>query len=499
MSQGDNARDYSDRNEQWSEILEAILPVLSKGFVAYGETCAAAVHYAGFYDEMKRCEFSALRPDFDTLLPELDQVCRKKGIVLQLPSGFTVEDSVPYAVVCARGEEVYLYPLDTIPDQVTLRFKLFKEASQCEKKGFAGYDRLLRYNAFDLPFCTRLIGAGSSRGMGERTVFQRSVEKAGLFPARTMRLGSLEIPMPKETGSWTLEMIPGRIADIKTIQEESLGSLEEIDRMCANIGADYFLVGGSMLGAVRHEGFIPWDDDTDVGMLRRDYEKFCREAKKRVDGQYFLQLPSTDPHIHFVYARLRKRGYEYITFYNEDKEFDKGIWVDLFPFDARPKNEFLARIQNRAANIFARASMAFKRRREYVEHDVLLDSPFANAGDRSYLRRKKLLSVFYPVALCRLGYHAAARFFNPFFANKNDALYASFIPSYTTIAHEEIYPLRRVGYEGARLNIPHKAERFLERQYGDYRTLPSIHERFCEHGFKCLRKTQGELEGIIDE
>ena len=131
MSQGDNARDYSDRNEQWSEILEAILPVLSKGFVAYGETCAAAVHYAGFYDEIKRCEFSALRPDFDTLLPELDQVCRKKGIVLQLPSGFTVEDSVPYAVVCARGEEVYLYPLDTIPDQVTLRFAVLHAPDRC--------------------------------------------------------------------------------------------------------------------------------------------------------------------------------------------------------------------------------------------------------------------------------------------------------------------------------------------------------------------------------
>lgn len=495
MSKEKNARDFSERNARWSEILAAILPVLAKGFVAYGETCAAAVHYAGFYDEMKRCEFSALRPDFDALLPELVQVCRKKGIVLQLPSGFTAEGSVPYAVVCARGEEVYLYPLDTIPDQVTLRFKLFKEASQCEKRGFVGYDRLLRYNAFDLPFCARLIGAGSSRAMGERTVFQRSVEKEGLFPARTMKLGSLEIPMPKKTGSWTLEMTPDRIADIKTIQKESLESLAEIDRLCAEMSIDYFLVGGSMLGAIRHKGFIPWDDDTDVGMLRRDYKKFCRAAKKRTDERYFLQLPDTDPHIHFVYARYRKKGYEYITFYNEDKEFDKGIWVDLFPFDARPKNEFLARIQNRTANIFARASMALKRRREYVEHDVLLDSPCANAGDRSYLRKKRLLSVFYPVALCRLGYHAAARFFNPFFANKDDALYASFIPSYTTITREEIYPLRRVGYERVRLNIPHEAERFLGRQYGDYRTLPNIHERFCEHGFKCLRKIRGDSKG----
>ena len=510
------------RERAWVDMLAVVRPAMGDRAFAIGDACAAAVHYGACYEGMGEFAFALLREDFDERRGDIAAAARA--------AGYKVKDVVwagerrferPYLSIgaCvadgADGKGVWawldVYPLDTIPVQVTLRFKVFKQAARAmsdfrdmEAAGaFGGMPafeadmvRARRYDGAATGLRSNLCGRGKARRMGERTVFQRTIEEDGLFPVRELPFAGATVPVARDVSNWTLEMTPQRRRVVERIQGESLESLEAIDRACEQLGITYFLVGGSMLGAVRDGGFIPWDDDTDVGMLRRDYRRFCRKANRVLGGQgYFLQLPRTDRHIHFVYARLRKDGIQYITHYNQDKRFHRGIWVDLFPFDARPKNEAAAKVQRFLANGFARASMAFKRRREYVEADMLTDLTHLPEEDLRYLRRYRTAARFFPVTLCRWAYNVCARFFNPFLAGKEGTLYASFVPTYTTIAQEEVFPVRKVPFEDTELCVPAGADAFLARQYGDYLREPPSHERYAEHGFKCLLDADGRMVG----
>ena len=120
---------------------------------------------------------------------------------------------------------------------------------------------------------------------------------------------------------------------IKDVQIVCLEILKEIDRICKQNGILYWMEGGSMLGAVRHHGFIPWDDDLDIAMFRDDYNRFLEIASKELKENYFLQTHQTDPEYPLFYAKVRKNN----TFIDErsyqDLNIHKGIFVDIFPVD----------------------------------------------------------------------------------------------------------------------------------------------------------------------
>lgn len=113
----------------------------------------------------------------------------------------------------------------------------------------------------------------------------------------------------------------------------------EVKRICENNDIAYFLTAGSLLGAVRHGGFIPWDDDMDIGMLRKDYEKFLKACEKELGAAFFLQTWDTDPEYPFSFAKLRLEGTICDeSFSKHNRSIHKGLYVDIFPFDSVPEN-----------------------------------------------------------------------------------------------------------------------------------------------------------------
>lgn len=125
---------------------------------------------------------------------------------------------------------------------------------------------------------------------------------------------------------------------LRKVQLVQLEMLREIDRVCRENGIRYFLYRGTFLGAVRHQGFIPWDDDLDVAMLREDYEKFCRIAPEKLGSRYFLQNWHTDPNYALPFGKIRKRN----TLYTEAKSAvlkENGFYVDIYPLDFAPEKE----------------------------------------------------------------------------------------------------------------------------------------------------------------
>lgn len=130
--------------------------------------------------------------------------------------------------------------------------------------------------------------------------------------------------------------------DIQSMQMDKIHSLElkialEIRRICEKHNIAYFLIAGTLLGAVRHGGFIPWDDDMDIGMLRKDYERFLEVCVEELGEEFLLQTWDTDPDYPFSFGKIRLKGTHIVEGFSENSDPEKnGLFVDIFPFDSVP-------------------------------------------------------------------------------------------------------------------------------------------------------------------
>ena len=129
-----------------------------------------------------------------------------------------------------------------------------------------------------------------------------------------------------------------RPEDLKRLQDTELDILKEIIRVCERNQIQYFGVYGTLLGAVRHGGFIPWDDDIDIGMLREDYERFLKIAPTQLKKGYTLQHFSVDPNAPAYFAKVRKDGTRFLEKNLRHLPIHHGIFVDIFTYDAVPED-----------------------------------------------------------------------------------------------------------------------------------------------------------------
>lgn len=122
--------------------------------------------------------------------------------------------------------------------------------------------------------------------------------------------------------------------ETKRLWKAQLDILKELDRVCKTHQLRYFAGGGTLLGAVRHRGFIPWDDDIDLYMLREDYE-ILKSLKSEFSEGYFLQTPYTD-NILRQHAQIRKDGTTFLIREDYGKKYHKGVFIDIFVLDQMP-------------------------------------------------------------------------------------------------------------------------------------------------------------------
>lgn len=135
-------------------------------------------------------------------------------------------------------------------------------------------------------------------------------------------------------------------AQFRKMQLTELDMLVEFDRVCRENNINYVLFGGSLLGAVRHHGYIPWDDDADIGMLREDYNKFKAHMNEMNPDICYFQDHDTDPEYRWGYGKLRRTNTVYVRVGQEHLKCKTGIFVDVFPMDDIPLTVFGQIIQD---------------------------------------------------------------------------------------------------------------------------------------------------------
>lgn len=238
-------------------------------------------------------------------------------------------------------------------------------------------------------------------------------------------------------------------------QLRMLEMLTYIDGVCAKYGIPYWLSSGTLLGAVRHGGFIPWDDDVDIELLRKDYKKLLRVLCAETDDRYRLQIHKTDKGYFFPFAKLRDTR----SVLRENDDIDlgfryRGIYIDIFPLEVNkyPLSKVLGRLQLGVQRLSA-----------------------GNFG-RSRLGRTVAEVLFgcerYAVwPLLRALYKLWPR---------NVLNHTFGVCFYKSRDLREVFPLKRIPFEEAVLSGPFDPDAYLRRIYGDYMTLPPL-DRIAPH------------------
>lgn len=133
--------------------------------------------------------------------------------------------------------------------------------------------------------------------------------------------------------------------ELRQVQLTQLDLICEVDRICKKMNIQYNMVGGTMLGAIRHKGYIPWDDDADIGFLREEYEKFRQACKTELNHEkyYFQDCRDTEGY-RWGYGKLRRKGTEFIRLQQEFMPYGQGIAIDLMPFDNVPDSAIGKRV-----------------------------------------------------------------------------------------------------------------------------------------------------------
>ncbi len=271
---------------------------------------------------------------------------------------------------------------------------------------------------------------------------------------------------------------------MSTLQEHQavlLELLEEFDRICKKHAIPYTLFAGSALGAVRHGGFIPWDDDLDVAMLREHYEHFLKVAAVETRPEFCLQGEFSDSWpMHF--SKLRKNHTTCLEKYHPKIQgIHQGIYMDIFPMDNAADYEPLRRIQYLAARVVHGKTMF---RRGY-ETDSTLKKVFMQ------LCRLLPMKPFHDLALQRG--KGTSRCVHAFFGGSIH--YAKGI-----YPREWLCEVQPIAFESMTVSISRHYDALLRAMYGDYMTLPPEEDRKCKvHAILVdTEKNYTEYEGYRD-
>ena len=272
------------------------------------------------------------------------------------------------------------------------------------------------------------------------------------------------------------------------LQAHLLKMLVAFIEVCEKNNLRYFVNSGTCLGAIRHKGFIPWDDDVDVMMPRSDYNKFLTLQKEFDNTPYFIQTWRTDPRYTYCFAKIRDNSTTFIESYFVNHRYNHGVWIDVFPIDgmsykAKPREKCAKRLKF----VWYESYMSYLPQlvRKFRKETFFKDLGLNIVGGLAYIfdifhfrqRISEKVCTHYDFDKAVL----AGNYFD--FDTKHAAMDKHIFDDYVEVPFENIM-----------VRVPKEYDKYLTNLYGDYMTPPPVEKQVGWHYHKGLSLTQGYKE-----
>lgn len=243
-------------------------------------------------------------------------------------------------------------------------------------------------------------------------------------------------------------------SELRRLQLTMLDILITVTDIADRHNIPYWLSGGTLLGAARHGGFIPWDDDIDIELLRHDYKKLLKVLKKELPSDLYLQTPK-DRGYRLLFSKVRDK---HSTVYEEDDDLnhfeEKGIYIDIFPEERsyKPLKSFVDFFYGRAYRRIKRGK-PFQSFSFFYEYFISI-----------FLYPIGFLLMWIARCICAI-------------TKPNNILHSYGIGNTTNHNASYIFPLGKIEFEGRTFSAPGNADSYLTKQYGDYMQIPPADKR----------------------
>ncbi len=248
------------------------------------------------------------------------------------------------------------------------------------------------------------------------------------------------------------------------LQQIQFEILNEFIKICRNLDLQYYVICGSALGCVKYEGFIPWDDDIDVALPRKDYDVFLEKAQDLLPEHYFLQNYRTDKGFHHFCSKIRDSRTTYIEKDQKTLNIHHGVFIDIIPLDILPDDKNF-KIKYRLFRVCQLIHLRSPQKYKNVIKFIL--KPFVNIRLANMCFEKYLRKNLATDNAQYCNFHNA----------KNNRLYMEFAKYGEGISAK---------FEGVDVIIPEKYDEYLTAYYGDWRADLPVDQQVGHHCYEIL-------------
>lgn len=260
---------------------------------------------------------------------------------------------------------------------------------------------------------------------------------------------------------------------LKRLQGEILSILDDFIRICEDYHLEYFGIAGTGIGAIRHQGFIPWDDDIDIAMPRRDFEKLLRIVEKKMSDRYLVLNAKRYPAYPLMTTRLVKKGTVFVEEVMRDVDCPFGIFLDLYVLDNVADNPVLYQIQSWTAWFFSKLMIL----------RAIPKPTLAQRGWKARLIWAVCGAVHGGMRVLRISpewlrdhCEYQCRKYNKY-KTRRIAFLPDTSPYWNVVDREKCYPVKKMMFEGRKMCFPGNIEEMLTAMYGDFMQLPPEEKR----------------------
>ena len=263
--------------------------------------------------------------------------------------------------------------------------------------------------------------------------------------------------------------------NLEDVQKDTKELLVVFDKICNNLGLKYFLIYGTLLGAIRHKGFIPWDDDLDVGMFEDDYKRLCSYFNDTNNSELELHNQNTSEHCFYNIARVCDKKHRLVF---ENKKYTSGLFIDIYVFEGLGDDED-----------------QFYWNQRFKKHPRWRKGVYINSNE-DFLYGNGMVHKILNIPFCLIARKRGKKYYiNKFNSHKkydiNDSKYIG-CPSWEESRYERKWfdSIIYSEFEDIKALIPAAFDEILTSEYGDYMKLPSEEKRKPYHGYKAYRKSE---------